>query len=151
MFPDPTLRWKPWPSPLEGLKAPPFVLDRGLWRGVLHLIVLEADPGSRAWGLEVPCQAYFAVEASIYAKADHGDPARVLDQPAWLKEAERSQLLSAHAAVVRTRRSPRHFAFVGSEFCYETLGFGEPVVRALASREDAWAWRRRRGEDVQAR
>jgi hypothetical protein len=148
MFPDPTLRWKPFPSPLDGLKAPPFVLDRGLWRGVLHLIVLEAEPGSRAWGLEVSCQAYFAVEAKIWAKAGHGERAAAPDGAAWLREAERSQLLAAHAALVRARRTPRHFGFVGDEFCYETLGFGEPVVRAFAGRDEAWAWRRQRGQDA---
>lgn len=148
MFPDPTLRWRPRPSPLDGLKAAPFVLDRGLWRGVLHLIVLEADPGPRAWGLEVPCQAYFAVEAAIYAKAGHGDPAGAWNGSVYLKEAERSQLMAAHAAIARPKRIPRHFAFLGSEFCYETLGFGEPLVRTFASREDAWGWRRQRGPDA---
>jgi hypothetical protein len=143
MFPDPTLRWSPFPSPLDGLHGPPFVLDRGLWRGVLHLIVLEADPGLRAWGLEVPCLAYFGVEAAVWRKAGHGEP---YDGAAYLRAAERSQLLAAHAKVARTKRTARHFGFVGSEFCYETLGFGEPVIRPFASRDNAWSWRRQSGQ-----
>jgi hypothetical protein len=38
------------------------------------------------------------------------------------------------------KRTPRHFLFVGSDFCYETVGFEEPVVCTFASREDAYAW-----------
>ena len=45
MFPDLSLRWRPYPSIMDGMRPPPFVLDRGLWKSVLNLIVLEGSLG----------------------------------------------------------------------------------------------------------
>jgi hypothetical protein len=67
VFPDPSVRWRAYPSIMDGIKAPPFVLDKGLWRGTLHLIVLEAAPfGDRAYGVQIACQIYGAFEEMIY-------------------------------------------------------------------------------------
>ena len=93
MFPDSTLKWRPCPSIIDGIGRPPFVLDRGLWRGVLSLIVLEARPGTRAYGVEVPCQIYGAFQEMIYSIAAHGDGSSRYDGGAYIKEAESSHLL----------------------------------------------------------
>lgn len=72
MFPDPTLRWRPYPSIIDGIERPPFVFDQGLWRGVLYLIVVAPNPGLRAYGIEMSCEVYSGIEEMIYSVADHG-------------------------------------------------------------------------------
>jgi hypothetical protein len=125
---------------MDGMKAPPFVLDRGLWRGVLSLIVLECPPGVRAYGVEVECQIYAAFEEMIYSIAHHGDGSGTYRGNVYIKEAEHSKLLDAFRDVDPIKRNPRHFLFVGGDFCYEVLGFAEPVVRTFASKDEAYAW-----------
>lgn len=140
MFPDPSLRWRPFPSIMDGIKAPMFVLDRGLWRGVLRLIVLECAPGVRAYGVEMNCRVYAAVEEMIYSTASHGDGSGIYRGDVYIKEAEHSELLQALRELKTVQRDPRHFLFVGGDFCYEVVGFGEPVIRCFASQEEAYAW-----------
>ena len=124
---------------MDGMKAP-FVLDRGVWRGVLSLIALECKPGVRAYGIEIKCQIYGAFEEMIYSIAHHGDRSGVYGGDVYIKEAEQSKLLDVFRDVDPFKRSPRHFLFVGGDFCYEVLGFEEPVVHAFASEEEAYAW-----------
>lgn len=140
MFPDPTLKWRPYPSMMDGMKPPPFVLDRGLWRGVLNLVVLECRPGPRAYGVEIHCEAYGAFDEMIYSIADHGDATGRYDGGIYIKEAECSHLLKFYERTDPFKRKVRHFSFVGSDFCYETIGMTGPVIHAFASREDAYAW-----------
>jgi hypothetical protein len=140
MFPDPDIVWRPFPSVMDGMKAPPFAFDRGLWRGVLRLIVLECSPGNRAYGVEIDCQIYYAVEEMIYSVASHGDKVGIYDGSVYVKEAEQSKLLQAYADIDPVKRSARHFLFVGADFCYETLGFSAPVIRIFDSVEEAYAW-----------
>ena len=139
LFPDPTLMWRPYPSIIDGIERPPCVLNQGLWRGVLHLIVVSPQPGLRAYGVEVQCEAYAAFEEMIYSVANHGQGGGY-DGGVYIKKAETSALLTAYAAVDPGRREARHFSFVGGDYCYEVLSLGEPVVRAFASPEDAYDW-----------
>jgi hypothetical protein len=125
---------------IDGIERPPLVLDQGLWRGVLHLIVLAPAPGRRAYGLEVPCEVYAGFEEMIYSVADHGAEGGIYDGGVYLKEAERSALLTAYAAIDPAGRKPRHFSFVGADYCYEVLGFGEPAIQAFASPDEAYRW-----------
>jgi hypothetical protein len=46
---------------------------KGLWRGVLYLIVVAPNPGLRAYGIEMSCEIYSGIEEMIYSVADHGD------------------------------------------------------------------------------
>jgi hypothetical protein len=141
MFPDSKLKWRPLPSIMDGMRTPPFVFSRGTWRGVLKLIVLECAPGTRAYGVEIlGCQVYAAFEEMIYSIANHGDRAGVYDGGVYIKEAETSDLLDAFANIDPLNRKPRHFSFVGGDYCYETLGFAEPVVHMFASEDEAYAW-----------
>lgn len=140
MFPDPTLHWRPYPSIMDGMKPPPYVFDCGIWRGVLSLIVLECTPGSRAYGVEVRCEAYSACEEMIYSIAGHGEASGAYDGSVYVKEATSSRLVEAYAKIDPMKRKVRHFSFVGGDFCYETLGFEEPSIRAFASSEEAYAW-----------
>jgi hypothetical protein len=141
MFPDPTSKWMPYPSIIDGIRAPPFVLDVGIWRGVLGLIVLESKPGTRAYGVHVKCEAYAAFEEMIHSIAGHGAENLRYDGSVYIKEAETSQLLSAFSLVDPFKRKHRHFAFIGGDFCYQTLGLTEPIVHAFASRDEAYAWK----------
>jgi hypothetical protein len=140
MFPDPTLRWRPYPSIIDGIERPPFVFDHGLCRGVLHLIVVAPNPGLRAYGIEIRCEIYAGLEEMIYSVADHGGGTGCYDGGVYIKEAENSVLLKAYAATDPLGRKPRHFSFVGGDYCYEVLGFSEPAIQSFDSQEDAYAW-----------
>lgn len=141
MFSDPTLKWHAFPSPLDCIDRPPFVLDRGLWRGRLGLIVLEAPPRRRAFGVLIKCEAYLAIEEMIYSVADHGGSTSFYDGTIYLKEATSSRLLDSYEMVDPMHRKARHFLFVGSDFCYETVGFEEPVVQQFESVDAAYQWK----------
>jgi hypothetical protein len=140
MFPDPTLRWRPYASIIDGIERPPWVFDQGLWCGVLHLIVVAPEPSPRAYGIEISCEIYAGYDEVIYSIADHGDKAGMYDGGVYIKEAESSALINAYTALDPVGRTPRHFSFVGSDTCYEVLGFSEPVIRAFANSEEAYAW-----------
>ena len=150
MFPDPTVRWRPYISIIDGIERPPFVFDQGLWKGVLYLVVLAPNPSLRAFGIEIPCEIYAGFEEMIYSVADHGDGTTVYDGGVYIKEAENSALLKAYAATDPVGRKPRHFLFVGSDYCYEVLGFSEPLVRAFNSPDEAYAWGSSRWDEPSA-
>lgn len=141
MFPDPTLEWRPFPSTLDGIDRPPFVLDRGLWKGGLSLIIVEAPPRKRAFGVQIKCEAYLAVEEMIFSVSDHGGGTAGYDGTVYVKEAGSSRILEALEAADPLHRKARQFLFVGSDFCYETVGFEEPVVRLFLSVDAAYQWR----------
>jgi len=125
---------------IDGVERPPYVFDQGLWRGVLYLIVVGAKPSLRAYGIEMPCKIYAGFDEMIYSVANHGDKVGAYDGGVYLKEAEASALLHAYALIDPVGRKPRHFSFVGSDYCYEVLGFSEPIIRAFDSPEEAYAW-----------
>jgi hypothetical protein len=139
LFPDPTLRWRPYPSIVDGIERPPFVVDQGVWRGVLYLIVL-ASKGPRAYGIEISNEIYAGFDEMIYSIADHGRTTGGYDGGVYIKEAENSALLKAYAAVDPIGWKPRHFSFVGNDYCYEVLGFSEPIIQAFDSPDEAYAW-----------
>jgi hypothetical protein len=140
LFPDPTLRWQPYPSIIDGIERPPFVVDQGLWRGVLYLIVVAPNPSLRAYGIEMSCEIYVGFEEMIYSIADHGGKTGRYDGGVYIKEAENSALLKAWAAIDPVNQKPRHFSFVGNDYSYEVLGFSEPIIRAFGSPDEAYAW-----------
>jgi hypothetical protein len=139
LFPDPTLRWRPYPSIIDGIERPPWVFDQGLWRGVLYLIVL-AGKGPRAYGVEISCEIYAGFHEMIYSIADHGGTTRGYDGGVYIKEAENSALLKASAALDPIGRKLRHFSFVGNDYCHEVLSLSEPTIRAFDSEDEAYAW-----------
>lgn len=140
MLPDPTLHWHPYPSIMDGIKPPPDVLDQGIWRGVLHLIVLECPPVLRAYGVEIRCEAYSAVDEMTYSVAGYGTSGGEYDGGVYIKEATTSRLIDTFAKINPMRRRVRHFAFVGDDYCYEILSCDEPFIRTFASEEEAYAW-----------
>ena len=77
----------------------------------------------------------------IYSVADHGDRSGMYDGGIYIKEATASQLLEAFSRVDPTKRNTRQFLFVGMDYCFETLGFGEPVLHEFPDEETAYAWR----------
>jgi hypothetical protein len=89
VFPDPTVRWRPYPSIIDGIERPPYVFGQGLWRGVLHLIVLAPKPSLRAYGVEIACEIYAGFEEMIYSVADHGaSRTSFYNGDVYIKEAE---------------------------------------------------------------
>jgi hypothetical protein len=131
---------------IDGIERPPDVVDQGLWRGVLYLIVLAPNPGLRAYGIEMSCEIYSGIDEMIYSVAKHGDKTGGYDGGVYIKEADQSTLLKAYATIDPFGRKPRHFSFVGSDYCYEVLGFSEPAIRAFGSPEEAYAWGPSRSE-----
>jgi hypothetical protein len=126
---------------MDGMRSH-FALDRGLWKGVLHLMVVEDYPGgSRAYGVKLQCEAYAAFEEMVYSIADHGAASGTYDGDVYIKEAERSALLDAYVTVDPLKDGLRHFLFVGTDYCYEVLAYSEPEIMALPSIDEAYEWR----------
>jgi hypothetical protein len=123
----------------DGIQSP-FLLDRGLSRGVLHLLVMEGNPGERSHGVTVSCEAYAGFEEMIYSVADHGMAARFYYGQTDIREARRSVFLDAYVAADPLGRIPRHFLFVGTDFCYEVLSDAVSEIRAFPSKDEAYAW-----------
>lgn len=140
MFPDPTLRWRPYPSVMDGMKAPPSVLDRGLRKDILNLIVLECVPGTRAYRIEIKCLAYGAFDEMTYSIANHGGGTGMYGGGVYIKEAETSQLLTSLRNLHPLYAKARQFSFVGADFCYETIGLGEPTIHTFATPAQANEW-----------
>lgn len=88
----------------------------------------------------MPCEIYAGYEEMIYSVANHGTASGRYDGGVYIKEAETSALLTAYAATDPIGRKPRQFSFVGGDYCYEALGFEEPVIRAFDDPDEAYAW-----------
>jgi hypothetical protein len=140
VFPDPTLQWHPYRSVIDGIERPPTVVDRGLWRGVLHLTVVAPSPGLRAYSVEIACEIYAGFDEMIYSVAGHGAGTADYAGHVYVKEARHSALLTAYASVDPIGRKPRHFLFVGADYCYEVLSFSEPIIRTFGHPDEADAW-----------
>jgi hypothetical protein len=84
---------------------------------------------------------YFAVEEMIYSIAPHSNGSGRYDGSIYIKEATASALMNAFASVDPAQLKARHFLFVGMDYCYETLGFGAPVLHEFLDEETAYAWR----------
>jgi hypothetical protein len=91
-------------------------------------------------GGEVPCEVFGGCEEMIYSMA-YANEGVTYDGTVYIKEAETSVALSAFRAADPFGRLPRHFCFLGEDYCYEVLGFGEPVIRPLADPEEAHRWK----------
>lgn len=154
MFPDPHLQWQPYPSIIDGIRDP-FAINKGQSEGKLHILVIDnigssicaaglAPPVAPAFGISILCDIYLAVEEMLYSTAGHGDGW----QPTYIRHAHSSRLIAAipghHPMLrnpeIRARRPPRHFCFPGNDYCYETFGFDEPLIRQFASVDEGYAW-----------
>ncbi|MCA0318787.1 MAG: hypothetical protein LCH88_12050 [Proteobacteria bacterium] len=154
MFPDPDLEWHAYPSIIDGIGSP-FAINRGQWEGRLHLLVVDGSiklsgltAGSRvrppAFGISIRCDVYLAVEEVLYSIVGHGDGWR----RSYIKETKNSRIIDAIAPHHPMTRNPdvanrkilRHFCFPGDDYCYETVGFNEPIIREFVSAEAGYAW-----------
>jgi hypothetical protein len=107
---------------------------------VLHLIIVAPKPGLRAYGIEMSCEIYVGFEEMVYSVADHAGKTAFYGGGVYVKEAENATLLKACAAADPVGRKPRYFSLVGSDDCYEVLGFSQPIIRAFDSPDEAHAW-----------
>jgi hypothetical protein len=90
------------------------------------------------------------MEESIYSIFGYGAKSTHYDGTTYLKEAMCSRQLQAWEATDPLHRKARQFLFVGSDFCYETLGFEQPSVRTFESLDAAYRWRPDRGQGFDA-
>ena len=105
MFPDSTVKWHTFSSIIDGPKPPPFALSKGVWRGVLNLIMLECVPDTRAYGIEITnCLVYCAFDEMIYSIAEQGDRTlkRINPRPSGILSAS---IASANCATGPSKRS----------------------------------------------
>ena len=141
MFPDSTSVWLPIRTIIDGIASPPFVFDKGLWKDVVSLIIVAGSPEpSRAFGLQFRCLAYFGVDELIYDVAGHGDHGLAYDGDIYLKEAQQSRLKDIQESIDPLKRTVRHYALIGGDFCFEVLAFEPPKIFAFANAEDAHRW-----------
>ncbi|HSZ53147.1 MAG TPA: hypothetical protein VK801_16385 [Caulobacteraceae bacterium] len=77
----------------------------------------------------------------IYSVAEHGAGTSAYDGGIYLKEAVHSRSRDAYTKIDPLHRSVRQFLFVGIDFCYETIGFEDPIIEQFESREAAYLWR----------
>jgi len=136
---DSNTRWKPFPSIIDGVARGVYVSDRGHWEGSLNLVISQPRQ-ARAFAVEVPCEVFGGCEEMIYGLA-YANASVAYDGGVYIKEAETSVALEAFRAIDPFDRAPRHFCFLGEDYCYEVVGFGEPQIRVLADPEDATRWK----------
>jgi hypothetical protein len=55
----------------------------------------------------------------------------------YIKESSTSRLLEAFSKIDPFERKPRHFLFVGMDYCYQTLGLLEPVIHEFPDEKQA--------------
>ena len=137
-----TLHWQPFPSIIDGIKFP-VVFDKGIWKGVLNLVVFEGFeglPGTKSYGIKIACEVFLAVEERIYSMAHHGDNSSIYDGSVYIKEAVTSQLISAYTDADYLEKVPRHFLFVGLDYSFECLSFSSPEVFTFGSMEEGYGW-----------
>ncbi|BAM89030.1 hypothetical protein S58_30300 [Bradyrhizobium oligotrophicum S58] len=108
---------------------------------MLHLIVVASPPGHRAYRIGISCEIFAGFEEMIYSVSGQGYGTGMYDGGVYIKEAESSALLNAYATLDPVGRRPRHFLFVGSDYCYEVLGFSEPIIEAFRDAREAYDWR----------
>ena len=140
MFPDPSLICRPYPSLLDGIKSPQLE-NFGYGNGGLHLIAFSAHNEGPAYGIQISCDAYFAVEEMLYSIAQHGDADIIYDGTVYVKEAVRSKLLDNVVAIHPSEPVWRHFIFVSYDYCFETLGKSEPAFRMFPDIGEAYEWK----------
>lgn len=126
---DPTTKWKPFPSIIDGVARGVYVSDRGHSDGSLNLVIQQPRQ-SLAFAIEVPCEVFGGCEEMIYSIL-YAHKSVVYDGSVYVKEAETSVALDAFRAADPFNRTPRHFCFLGEDYCYEAVGFGEPSIRVL--------------------
>lgn len=137
MFPDPTLKWKPLPSVIDGMPLP-SADAHGIGPEGLCLTVHSFRDDQRAFGIELQCQAYFAMDDLLYKYSNHGEPTSDYGD-VYIMEATASALLDAQARCNPTI-PVRHFRFTGFDFCYEVLSVDEPKIHTFANDDEAYAW-----------
>lgn len=140
MFPDLTLLWTPFPTEIDGIGHPPFVLDKGVWKGVLHLAVFGSVSEDRAYGVSISCEAYAGFDERIYSAARESDNGSRYDGTTYIKEARDSALIRTYTKADYLQKVPRHFLFVGNDYCYECLSFEPPKILSFVTQEQAYSW-----------
>jgi len=139
LFPDSTLKWKPFPSIIDGIHAP-LVSAHGFGQAGLCLTIRSAFPASniRVFGIDIKCKAYFCIDDLFYGNAGHGGGSPY-EGGVYILEATQSTLLNAQNKVDPSSKV-RHFRFVGLDLCYEVLGVGVPNIHTFHSEAEADAW-----------
>jgi hypothetical protein len=86
------------------------------------------------------CEIFAGFDEMIYSIADHGARQPPTMEVSTSRKLKARRSCKAYAATDPVGQKPRHFSFVGSDKCYEVLGFSEPIIRAFGSPDEAYAW-----------
>jgi hypothetical protein len=116
------------------------------WRALPYCSCNNPSPG--AYGIKISCEIYAGFEETIYSVAKDGrKTGSGYDGAVYIKKAETSALLNAYVENDPIGREPRHFLFVGGDFCFEVLGFDKPTILAFKDKEEAYGWGPPREDD----
>ena len=103
MFPDPTLKWKPYPSIIDGTENI-YAIDAGYQDGTLFLIIYGLDknkpqpdatphslPPNTAFLVEIECDSYTGIDEFLYTvSGEEGSGRGYNNKDVYIKEATNS-------------------------------------------------------------
>jgi hypothetical protein len=150
MFPDPTVRWQPYPSVMDGIRGI-FILDRGTHTGTRRLVMTPMTESLPVFVVELDCAIFLTVEELLYDMAvpEHGGWNDGVET--YIREASQSRLLEIYDRLNAMQRPPvRHFCFPGLEYAVECLASAEPVIHEFPDYDTAFAWVRMREDGDRA-
>ena len=147
MLADPDIRWRGVPSAIDGIRFPNVdVVGASLLNRVpVRCLVSEWRDGEclRVHSVDFPsAQAVFAVEEMLYSIINHREDGGAYDGEVYIKETDRSALLSKLSESDPQGRSFRHFLLVGLNTCVEVVDTEAPVVREHSDFATAETWAR---------
>ncbi len=155
MFPDPSIRWEPVPSIVDGLKNPhvtPVDADTAQY----FSCVISGDNDEmarrrreeRVFSAVVRPEAFFGIGEVLYSALTPEDDGGVYDGGVWLKETHRSSLLNVLRDDPFRRQLFRHFLLVGGNTCFEVVAHEPPEFAEHSGWEEAIGYLREKGGRV---
>ena len=140
MFPDPSAKWKEFPSIIDGIDNP-FVFDKGCWKGKLYLTIAEGG-GDLSFGVVLDAIAYMAIDEALFSLADHACITLSESPNCYIREATHSKLLTLYRDKEYLEQGDiRHFQFIGHDKCYECLCVGLPQSIMFGNEVGRDSWR----------
>lgn len=145
MFPDRDIFWRGIPSTIDGIRCPNVdVVGASLLNKVpVRCVVSGWSEGEclRVHTVDFPeARIVFSVEEMLYSIINHEDDTGNYDGGVYIKETDRSALLTRLAEDDPLQRQFRHFLLVGLNTCVEIVDTEAPVVRDHSSYDAAMAW-----------